>query len=83
MGLDVVELLMTVEQKYGISIPDEDARPLRSVGDLHAYVLSHVTPRPDPEDSWMWLRAMISEDFSVPLERVTPDAWIVRDLGIN
>ena len=83
MGLDVVELFMNVEAQYGIDIPDADARVMRSVGDLHAYIVAHASPAPDLNEAWMWLRNMISEEFGVPLEQVTPQAWIVRDLGIN
>ena len=83
MGLDVVELLISVEEHFGISIPDADARPLRSVGDLHAYILAHAEPPPEPEAAWGWLRDVIEAEFVVPRERITRDAWIVRDLGIN
>ncbi len=83
MGLDVVELLMTIEAQYGFTIPDADARPMRSVGDLHTYVMAHATPTPDADEAWEWLRTMIAEEFGVPLERVTREAWVVRDLGIN
>ena len=83
MGLDVVELVMNVEQQYGFRIPDHEAREMRSVGDLHQYILDHATPRPDSVEAWNWLRDMIAGDFGVPIDRVTRDAWIVRDLRIN
>lgn len=37
-SLDAVELVMAVEEEFGIEIPDEDAEKLVSVGDI----LSHV-----------------------------------------
>lgn len=83
MGLDVVQLVMNIEARYGFAISDADARPMRSVGDLHAYIMAHADPSPDEEEAWGWLRAMISEEFGVPLDRVTREAWVVRDLGIN
>ena len=83
MGLDVVELLISVEEHFGISISDADARPLRSVGDLHAYIIAHAEPTPEPGIAWDWLRDTIEAEFGVPRERITTDAWIVRDLGIN
>jgi len=83
MGLDVVELVMNIEAEYAFAIPDAEARRMRSVGDLHAYILAHASPHPDPESAWMWLIDMIEREFGVARERITPEAWIVRDLGIN
>jgi acyl carrier protein len=83
MGLDVVELLITIEERYELHIPDADARVMRSVGDLQQYIVSHAQPTPKPDEVLAWLQQTIAKDFGVRIERVTPDAWIVRDLGIN
>ena len=37
-SLDVVEMLMMVEEKLGVTVPDEDAMGLKTVGDLIKYV---------------------------------------------
>lgn len=37
-SLDVVELIMSVEDEFGISIPDEDAAELVTVGKLAEYI---------------------------------------------
>lgn len=37
-SLDVVELLMSVEDEFGFSIPDEDAADLVTVGKLAEYI---------------------------------------------
>ena len=60
MGLDVVELVMNIETQYDIQIPDADARVMRSVGDLHQYIMAHVRPAPNSDESWAWLRDMIA-----------------------
>ena len=39
MGLDGVELLLDVEQAFGISISDEDAMRTRTVGDLYELIV--------------------------------------------
>jgi acyl carrier protein len=37
-SLDVVELVMTIEEEFGISIPDPDAEKIQTVGEAIAYV---------------------------------------------
>lgn len=37
-SLHVVELVMAVEEEYGISVPDEDAENIFTVGDIKQYV---------------------------------------------
>lgn len=37
-SLDMVEMLMTLEDEFGISISDEDALKLKTVSDIVAYI---------------------------------------------
>lgn len=37
-SLDMVEMLMLVEEEFGISIPDEDAMNLKTVEDIVKYI---------------------------------------------
>jgi acyl carrier protein len=37
-SLDIVELVMVMEETFGIEIPDEDAENIRSVNDAISYV---------------------------------------------
>lgn len=37
-SLDAVELIMTLEDKFGISIADSDATALKTVGDIVKYI---------------------------------------------
>ncbi len=37
-SLDIVELVMAFEEKFGIEIPDEDAEKIRNVGDAVKYI---------------------------------------------
>jgi acyl carrier protein len=37
-SLDAVELVMAVEEEFGIEVPDEDAEKLISVGDIVSHV---------------------------------------------
>ncbi|MCX5812182.1 MAG: acyl carrier protein [Proteobacteria bacterium] len=37
-SLDIVELIMALEDAYGIEIPDEDAEKMETVGDAIKYI---------------------------------------------
>ena len=37
-SLDTVELIMALEEEFGIEVPDEEAEKLQSVGDVIKYI---------------------------------------------
>ena len=37
-SLDIVELVMALEEEFGISIPDEQAESIKTVGDAIAFI---------------------------------------------
>lgn len=41
-SLDAVEIIMAVEEEYGLVIPDDDAEKFRTVRDLVGYVEKQV-----------------------------------------
>ena len=41
-SLDTVELIMEFEKEFGMSIPDDQAEKISTVGDAIAYVEQHV-----------------------------------------
>jgi acyl carrier protein len=40
-SLDLVELIMSLEEEFGIEISEEDAEKIRTVGDANEYVKEH------------------------------------------
>lgn len=42
-SLDVVELVMSLENKFNIEIPDEDAQKIKTVGEAIDYIASKVS----------------------------------------
>jgi acyl carrier protein len=42
-SLDIVELVMALEEEFGLDIPDEDAEKMKTVGDAMSYLKSHAT----------------------------------------
>ncbi len=41
-SLDIVELIMALEEEFGVEIPDEDAEKMATVGDAVKYIQEHV-----------------------------------------
>jgi acyl carrier protein len=40
-SLDIVELVMKMEEEFGIEIPDEDAEKIKTVNDVVEYIKAH------------------------------------------
>jgi acyl carrier protein len=41
-SLDTVELVMALEEAFGIEIPDEDAEKIKTIGNTISYVMEHA-----------------------------------------
>jgi acyl carrier protein len=41
-SLDIVELVMALEEEFGISIPDEEAENIKTVGDAVSYIKANA-----------------------------------------
>ncbi|MCX7633755.1 MAG: acyl carrier protein [Turneriella sp.] len=41
-SLDTVELVMALEEEFGVEIPDEDAEKIQTVGDVQKYIEEHM-----------------------------------------
>lgn len=41
-SLDIVELVMALEESFSISIPDEEAENIKTVGDAVEYIAANV-----------------------------------------
>ncbi len=41
-SLDLVELVMELEDQFGVSIPDEEAEKIQTIGDAIKYVEGHA-----------------------------------------
>jgi acyl carrier protein len=41
-SLDIVELVMAMEQEFGITIPDEEAERIKSVGDAVNFIKDNI-----------------------------------------
>jgi acyl carrier protein len=41
-SLDIVELVMALEEQFGVSIPDDQAEKIRTVGDAVSFIAENV-----------------------------------------
>jgi acyl carrier protein len=41
-SLGIVELVMALEEEFGVSIPDEDAESIKTVGDAVSYIQTNA-----------------------------------------
>ncbi|MGH2499552.1 MAG: acyl carrier protein [Candidatus Limnocylindria bacterium] len=41
-SLDLVELIMSLEEEFGMEISDEEAEKIKTVGDAQEYIEEHV-----------------------------------------
>lgn len=88
MGLDTVELLYTVEKYFGISIPDQQAETMTTVGDFQRVVWEYMQRDPSrrhtsKEEIDSPIIKIIAKFAGLPMEKVTPEKSITSDLGLD
>lgn len=92
MGLDTVELVVAVEEKFQITISDEEAQDMRTVGDMYQCVMGKLMIAPDteasavkractPDEVWSLLVSVIR--LQTGLEHFTKDSRFVEDLKMD
>ena len=84
---------MTVEETFGIEIPDRDAERLRTIGDPFWYVREHAPgasvpivgfPHASPNDElWERLLDIIERETGTERAHLTPLTRFVDDLGLG
>jgi hypothetical protein len=88
MGLDTVELVMEVEEEFDVTIPDEEAEKLRTVGDLYCWIAERIGALgigvcPSSATSYRLRRALIRqrriERRMIRLETATSDLIVDPD----
>ncbi len=88
MGLDGVELLLSVEDHFGITVTEAAAEKMATVGGLHDFVFREVCKREGAEnvveaDVWCQLLKLIVEQLGVKESQIHRDARFVEDLRIG
>lgn len=86
MGLDTIELVLYAEQHFGVAVPDERAEKTvtveqfaRLLYELRAQIAAPLAY----EVVLLQLQQLIAKRFNIPLEKITPNATFVKDLGLD
>jgi hypothetical protein len=87
MGLGGVELVIEVEERFGISIPDADAEKIDTVGRLTDYVLAATTQRQSSicqtSRAFYKVRKALTEQFGIPRPQVQLETHLVDLLPLT
>lgn len=86
MGLDSVELVMSVEEEFDIQIPDSVAGNIVTVGQLHNYVsteLQRLGREQQSDAVFKKIQQITCEQLGIKPERVTLNARFIQDLGLS
>ena len=87
MGLDSVEIILAVEEEFGLEIPDAEAARMITVGDLQAFLVVELRrlgrPGVDADAIFERLRGIICRQLGVQPDVVMPAARFVKDLGVD
>ena len=91
MGLDSVELVMAVEEEFGISIPDADAQKMLTPKEVINFVESRrdLDSLPQPKGNTSraeiakTVKRLVIEQLGIPEAVYGEDKEFVRDLGMK
>lgn len=78
MGLDTVELIMGIEDEFGIIIPDEDVENLQTMQEAHNYIFNQLRTRPifpcPNQHAFYQLRKALLEIGNFSRSSIRPDS---------
>ncbi len=84
MGLELVEIVMEVEETFGVIVSDEAAPEIRTVGQLHAYILDrrHQTQQQGCPTGRVFrdIRQVLTAAAAVPRQAVRPSTELAAIL---
>jgi hypothetical protein len=83
MGLEHVQLMMELEEEFGITIPDEHVPLLSTIGDVHAYLVRRLEPGVQPDNVWARLERILLEEHDLKPEWIRPETDLYRDLAFD
>ena len=85
MGLDIAEMVMEIEDRFGIQIADDEGISLKTAGELRDYVIAQLKRRGqvNEEDVWLKLVEIIRRTLQRPKLEIRPESRFFEDLGMG
>lgn len=86
MGMDTIELVLTVEETFAISLPDDDAVQISTVGQLFEYVAAKTGDRNRTclsAATFYRLRRALVSAWGVPRESIRPSVSVLPLLPLE
>ncbi|AYB32702.1 hypothetical protein [Chryseolinea soli] len=87
MGLDTVELLINMEKRFNISIPDQEAGQIYTVQDfvncIYAKISMHPEKAMDIREVERIVIHIVSESSGIPVSEIKLTHSITDDLGLD
>ena len=84
MGLDTAELVIELERRFHLDIPDQEILRIETVGELHRWLCTVLNSSDWTEEAvWTELREVVLHHFDVEPEKVSEETSFIRDLGAS
>ena len=85
MGLEMVELVMEVEERFGVRLPEIDAYGMRTLGDLHEVLVQQSGRRKRPDcptrTVFYRLRGALGHVLGIEAHELRPSTAVLPLLG--
>ncbi len=88
MGLDTVELVLALEEEFGVAISNAEAERIERVGDMYAFLVKAIRERDgalaaSELEIWKRLKEVIVYEVGVREEEITLEARFVEDFDMD
>jgi len=83
MGLTIVEIVIHLEQEFGVDLPDTEAGRLTTPGKLVDFIVEKLGASAERADVSKRVEAIIIDQLGIDAAAYTEDADLIRDLGAD
>lgn len=86
MGLDTVELVLAIEEEFGIELANDELAECYTVGQLGNIIRKKLLASQkqfDAFDTWQRMTRIIAEHRSIPADNLKPEMKFVDDLHMD